>query len=362
MPLPPVAAASRGRPCWRHPAARPRHRSRGSLPISRRQATSCFAVNFRTLDPITQKRWDKITQKSDFPVIFNEVRLIFLEQRFLNKPTPLEIPIFISMSLDDTIRFCLTGGRPAHVFQLYDLVRPQTCAGLQKIRIGNRQGDGGYVMINDFNGIAAALSLGIGDDISWDVEMSEHGVEIYQFDHTVEPPAEVATNPRLHFYQCGIAGHAAPERHLKTIGEILLDEMADKSGDLILKMDIEGYEWDAFALMPDAVLGRFRQICIEIHNPLGRPSQRAQRTRNLSVLQKFHRMFAPVHLNANNAGPVRHFYGLAVPKLLEITYIRRDAQVFSESLESYPGEFDAPNTPANPEIKIGQIVRQRAHQ
>lgn len=264
------------------------------------------------------------------------------------------------MSLYDTIRFGVAGGRLSHICQLYDWVRPQTCEGLKKIRIDNQHGDGGYVMIDDFTGITAALSLGIGDDISWDMEMSERGVEIYQFDHTVEAPAAVAANPRLHFHRCGIAGRSDPQQRLKTIGDILLDEMASASGDLILKIDIDGYEWDAFALMPDDVLARFRQICIEIHNPLARPSQRTQRIRNMSVLQKLHRMFAPVHLHANNAGPVRHLFGRAVPKLLEITYIRRDAQVFSDCLETYPGKFDVPNKPDKAEIMIGQIVRKRA--
>ncbi|MFA5322586.1 MAG: FkbM family methyltransferase, partial [Smithella sp.] len=171
----------------------------------------------------------------------------------------------------DSLRFLLTGGRPAMVRQLYDLIRPQTYPGLKKLRVGNRWGDGGYVMVDDFSGIKAALSLGIGDEITWDVEMSGRGLDVFQFDHTVEPPAEVATNPRLHFYKCGIASDTDPQQNLKTIENILAEEMADCSGDLILKIDVEGHEWETLARMSDEVLSRFRQICIEIHNPLARP-------------------------------------------------------------------------------------------
>lgn len=262
------------------------------------------------------------------------------------------------MSANDTMRFLFTGGHPAQIRRLYDLIRPQTYPGLKKLRVGNRLGDGGYVMVDDFGGIKAALSLGIGDETTWDVEMSARGLDIFQFDHTVEPPAEVATNPRLHFYRCGIANHTDPQQNLKTIGDILADEMAGYSGDLILKMDIEGHEWDSLRFISEDVLSRFRQICIEIHNPLARPGQRTCRNRNLSVLEKLHRNFAPVHLHANNAGFVKKLFGFTIPRALEVTYIRRDGQIFSDSTESFPGEYDAPNVPSDPEIMISELLRR----
>ena len=260
------------------------------------------------------------------------------------------------MSLYDTVRFWVSGGRINHIRHLYDLIRPQTCAGLRKIRCGNSGSDSGYVMVDDFQGIQAALSLGIGTDISWDIEMTQRGVDVYQYDHTVEPPAECASNARLHFYKCGISGRTDSALIFRTIDEILSAEMAGYKGDLILKIDIEGCEWDVFEHMSDATLSRFRQICIEIHNPLARPTQRARRQRNIAVMEKLSRRFAPVHLHANNAGPVRYFFGLGVPKLLEINYLRRDGQMFSNSTETYPGELDAPNVPSEPEIEIGAMV------
>jgi len=225
------------------------------------------------------------------------------------------------------------------------------------VKLGNRHADGGYVMVDDFEGVDAALSLGIGDDLTWDLEMASKGIHIYQFDHTIDPPAAAADQPHLHFYRTGIAGEDDSVRNLKTIGSVLADEMRMHRGDLILKIDIDGYEWDVFAGMPAAVLARFRQICIEIHNPLARPSQRARRARNLAVLRKLHAFFAPVHIHANNAGPVRRFFRLEVPKLLEITYVRRGAHAFVDSTESFPGALDVPNVASKPEIPIGRILR-----
>lgn len=258
----------------------------------------------------------------------------------------------------DSTRFRFSGGKKAEILELYDLVRPQTFPGLVKRRVGNRAADGGYVMADDFQGITAAFSLGIGLDISWDLEMAGLGIEIYQFDHTVDEPAEVAGNSRLHFQSCGIAATTQPTAGMKRIEDILLDEMACHTGDLILKIDIDGHEWEVFDQMPPAVLARFRQICLEIHNPLGRPGDAATRARNLRVLRKLAAAFAPVHLHANNGGKVRELCGLQVPKLLEITYVRRDGQAFIDSTEAFPGEFDVPNVPERPEIPIGKMVRR----
>ncbi len=110
--------------------------------------------------------------------------------------------------------------------------------------------------------------------------------------------------------------------------------------------------------MPAATLGRFRQICLEIHQPVARPADFLRRQRNLAVLRKLHELFAPVHLHANNAGKVRSLYGLRVPKLLEITYLRRDGRRFAESGDPFPGDLDAPNVASAPEIPIGEIIRR----
>lgn len=268
----------------------------------------------------------------------------------------------ILMSSFDSLRFWFSGGRKEHVLELYDLVRPLTFLGLKKIRIGNKKADGGYVMANDFCGIDGALSLGIGHDVSWDAEMCEYDMEIYQFDHTVDAPEANKGNSKLHFHQVGIAGSSDPSAKMKSIKDILSDEMSLHTNDLILKIDIDGYEWDVFDKMPADVLSRFRQICIEIHTPLGRHGQSAIRERNLRVLRKLYSHFAPVHLHANNASPSRIYSGLEVPKLLEITYVRRNGQNFTDSQENFPGELDIPNVPSHPEINIGTIVARKKSQ
>jgi hypothetical protein len=99
------------------------------------------------------------------------------------------------------------------VLKALRMLRPHKAAGFSKIRVG-RQNDGGYVMLDDFSGISAAYSLGISDDVSWDLQMADHGMTIYMYDHTI--PALPASHSRFRWGKVGI-GEAYPERNLKPL-------------------------------------------------------------------------------------------------------------------------------------------------
>ena len=60
-----------------------------------------------------------------------------------------------------------------------------SCKG--KRRVGGPN-DGGYVMLNDLDRIGVCYSLGIGFEVSWDLEMAEWGALVYQYDNTVDGP------------------------------------------------------------------------------------------------------------------------------------------------------------------------------
>ena len=44
------------------------------------------------------------------------------------------------------------------------------------------------------------------------------------------------------------------------------ESIGDASGDLLLQMDIEGYEYETLLAMPDSLLRRFRIIVVEFHS------------------------------------------------------------------------------------------------
>ena len=235
---------------------------------------------------------------------------------------------------------------------LLSLVRPATPAGFSKVRLGNRHGDGGYVMVDDWRDVVGAVSIGIGGDVSWDLAIAERGIDVYQYDHTV--PGPPIRHPRFHFHSCGIGTHDSADSGFRTLEQIVGDVPA--GGNLILKMDVEGAEWATLSAAPSQVLERFSQIVIEAHAPLA--GSAGDRLHNLQVLGRLRSTHQVVHVHANNYAPVESFDGIRVPNVLEISYLRRIRTSFHASNEPLPSAEDVPNDPLRPEIEMSSILAQ----
>ena len=80
-----------------------------------------------------------------------------------------------------------TDPEQAAILDFLSYLTPRRAVRFEKIRLG-RDGDGGYVMLDDFSGVSSALSFGIETDCSWDTAIAERGIEVHQYDHTVDGP------------------------------------------------------------------------------------------------------------------------------------------------------------------------------
>lgn len=110
---------------------------------------------------------------------------------------------------------------------------------LEKIRVGSAA-DGGYIQLNDFTNITHAISLGISTDDNWDISLALRGIPVDQFDHSI---LEAPTNHRLlSFSRKRISVYRSAET--ATLEDIVAPYFRPGLPDLILKMDIEGDEWD----------------------------------------------------------------------------------------------------------------------
>ncbi len=236
---------------------------------------------------------------------------------------------------------------------LLSVIRPLTPVGLSKIRIGNQHGDGGYVMVADWEDVVGAVSIGIGGDVSWDLAIAERGIDVYQYDHTVA--SAPISHPRFHFHSIGL-GNGSADSMLRSLEQIVADIPLD--GDLILKMDVEGAEWEALPTTPSRVIKRFSQIVIEVHRPLAGAT--ANRLHNLRVLKRLRRTHEVVHVHANNCAAVESFEGIRIPSVLEISYLRKTRTSFRVAPETLPTAEDVPNDPSRPEIDMSSILAQRA--
>jgi hypothetical protein len=127
--------------------------------------------------------------------------------------------------------------------------------------------------------------------------------------------------------------------------------------DLVMQLDIEGYEWDLFAdTMTSESMLEFSQISIEFHNPLKDPKYKRSQTisleTRLKALQNLNKYFVVTHLHGNNQRPQTEVGEYSIPMLLEVLYVRRDAIPIQQQCESNPKHWaeDASNVPKKHEI------------
>ena len=236
--------------------------------------------------------------------------------------------------------------------QLLWLIRPESVVGRSKVRVGNPDGDGGYVMVDAFEGVAGALSVGIGGDVSWDLEIANRGITVFQYDHTVSGPP--VPHPRFRFSQAGIAEAGSPDGPFASLDQMVAAMPGD--GDVIAKLDVEGAEWAALSSVSRQTMHRLGQMVIELHAPM--TGDGAAGIGNLAILERIARTHAVVHVHANNYAGVSSLDGIRIPQVIEITYFRRSGIDFAPCHEELPTSLDRPNDPERPDIPMNEILAQ----
>ena len=268
----------------------------GWLPHSRRHALSAaghFQTTFKGIFDFINSAWPTLSAKDSKEELANSS------------------PLAGGPLLQETLRETLS------------LLEPRCVVGYSKIRVGNRRGDGGYVMVDDLKGIVEAISAGIGGDASWDEEIASYGIEIYQYDHTVDCPP--IRNKHFHFFKRKVC--ATPSANSESLSSMV--ERATSKEALLLKIDIEGSEWEVLEATSKETLQRFKQIVIELHH-LSKLRNHHWRQTAIQVLKKLHDIFQVVHIHANNWGGFEIIANMPVPDVVEITYVNRKAYKFVE--------------------------------
>lgn len=233
------------------------------------------------------------------------------------------------------------------VFEALSLMTPFDID-IPKRRIGPNT-DGGYVFADRIDPSQAIVSYGISTEYRFDRLMAEAGHKVYMFDHTIDGIDRAHANMMWH--KEGVAGLSSPPDRLYSIEDHLVrhDILGDR---LILKMDVEGAEFDSLGLCPDETLSRFEQIVLEVHS-LVLLNDREFRDRCVAMLRRINRHFTLFHVHANNCdGPdgIRIVAGFPVSNLLELSYIKTSAVTRSASRTLYPTAFDYPNVPAKDKL------------
>ena len=236
-------------------------------------------------------------------------------------------------------------------------------------------------------------SFGIGEDLSFSQDLLKRwNCDIYAFDPTPKAIAYVrqshlGAQDNFHFYEWGISdrdgtgqfhlpkeelyvpealvgdsrveevsGSVIPHdgvqcetidvefRTLKTIMKQLNHQQID-----LLKMDIEGFEWEVFANCSRDIMNRFDQIVMEVHSLTN--MEKADII--VKALQNIANTHQIVHIHPNNIAFVSHCGNLLMPDTLELTFVKKDIFQFEDCDVFLPIDIDMPGIDFIPEIKLG---------
>ncbi len=234
---------------------------------------------------------------------------------------------------------------------LLSQLRPYAAVGHEKIRLGPAH-DCGYVMLDDFAPIKAAIGCGVGWNVDFEWQLAERGIEVDLFDHTVEDVPR--KHPRFWFHRRKLA--VAPQDGQASIDlDGIARRLAVPQGAALLKIDIEGDEWALFKHASRQAFLPYRQIVCEIHW-LEKASDPQWYATALAAVQNLTRDFAVVHVHANNFGAMLSFGdGLLVPSVLELTLANRRYYRLRRSAEEFPTPLDAPNNSNKPDTWLGRF-------
>lgn len=203
---------------------------------------------------------------------------------------------------------------------------PFDVEGHSKKRYG-ADGDGGYVIIDSSFGSTHILGYGVDKDVSFENQLTQAwGVKAHVFDHTIVEVPFISDT--VTYIKEGIG--AKDEAPLFTLGTHV-NRYVHEGSDFILKMDVEGAEWD---VLRTADLSRVSQLIIEFHDLQNDHSD---------VIGKLNEMFYLVHIHGNNCHNRPCIYSDRVhimPRFLECTYVRKDLVTAVPSTQKFPGPLD----------------------
>lgn len=280
-------------------------------------------------------------------IIANNQGLFAIDQKFSQLNSVL---LQILFPTPPTHKVHATKEAGDYALRVLGCLKPMDVVNKGMVRLG-RPYDGGYVMLDEFPEIGIAYSLGINDDVSWDLDIASRGLDIFQYDHTIKALPE--NHPRFRFFPIGI-GECSQDPRLKPLAELL--ELNQHLGrrDMILKMDIEGAEWDMFAKMDDSMMEHFSQIVMEIHN-LEMVDQLGFPEKVVHGLERMNRTHQVVHVHANNHGYTCLLGGVFLCNTYEVTYVRKSDHAFTECRKSFPTELDMPCDKTKTDLYLGKL-------
>ena len=234
------------------------------------------------------------------------------------------------------IKNCLEND-PDSQYCIYHLILPKEVIGKKRILLGNKS-DGSYVLLDDFKNIKIAYSFGIGKRIQFDNELAKRGIDIYMYDHTIN--SLPYNNPKFHWEKIGLAGKNHKNARMRTLEELISKNGHESEKNMILKIDIEKWEWESLINLKEDTLNQFKYILIEYHFIDEKQSNITYLY--YQVIKKLSTTHQAFYVRCNgNRSKIVNFGNNRICWIMEVSYIIRKGNLFKKDETIYPMyEFD----------------------
>lgn len=233
---------------------------------------------------------------------------------------------------------------------LIDRLRPRRTA-VPLIRLGP-QHDGGYLVPDRLPGVRACFSPGVGNQSGFELDCAARGIDVHLADGSVDGPS--GSHPRFHFVRKHIGLLNSPET-------ITLDTWIDSSGvghddDLILQMDVEGFEYLALAALSTRRLEQCRFLLVEFHRLHLLWNEPCFEFMD-AVFGKILASHVCVHIHPNNEARMWRCRGIELASLMEFTFARRRDTEIVGAWSGFPHPLDQPNLAHKPPLVLPSCWR-----
>ena len=245
-----------------------------------------------------------------------------------------QVKIYLRHRADDARRAEVVAIRQ----RLFDELRPVALAKCELKRFGEPH-DGGYMLCgNLLDGVQSGYSYGISGYDGWGCDVStQRQIPVHQYDcFNTDVPVCKRGKTIFHPECVGPGAKTEEGRKFDSIAG-QLERNGDGKNHVVLKIDVEGAEWESFLATPDDVFRRIDQMVIEFHG--------FKEQQFVDVVRHLKRHFHVAHYHANNFscdGGEEPFTSWAY----EVLMVNKQLDT-EDSAKTPPGLLliDAPNNP-----------------
>lgn len=233
-----------------------------------------------------------------------------------------------------------------HAFRqaLFDALQPVALKNCTLQRFGEAH-DGGYLMCaNLLDAVHAGYSYGINGYDKWGCDISKaRSIPVHQYDcFNLERPSCKGGQTVFHEECVGARAETQQGRVFDSVAS-QFQKNGDAGKRIVMKIDVEGAEWDTFLAMPDATFAQIDQMAVEFHWDEGGPHGWVSDPRYVNAVNRLKQFFEVAHIHHNNNACVADLAPFPAWAFEVLFVNKRLAQVDPSARLVLPNPADAPN-------------------